>query len=74
MATNKKTFFQCFSINFHRFLKANGLYSMSKGIHQNGKTFWVYERTENFEKLLKIWHDTKPVAANSTTNTKEKIV
>ena len=57
----KKTFFQCFSINFHRFLKANGLHSMSKGTHANGKTFWVYERTENFEKLLKIWHDTKPV-------------
>lgn len=57
---NKKTFFQCFSINFHRFLKANGLRSMSKGTHQNGKTFWVYERTEGFEKLLKIWHDTSP--------------
>jgi len=60
MITNKKTFFQCFSINFHRFLKANGLRSMSKGIHQNGKTFWVYERTKNFEDLLKIWHETKP--------------
>lgn len=60
MTSIKKMFFQCFSINFHRFLKANGLRSMSKGVHQNGKTFWVYERTENFEKLLKIWHETKP--------------
>jgi hypothetical protein len=66
MATNKKTFFQCFSINFHRFLKANGLHSMSKGVHKNGRTFWVYERTENFEKCLKIWHDTKPVAEEKT--------
>jgi hypothetical protein len=58
--SNKKTFFQCFSINFHRFLKANGLRSMSKSTHPNGKTFWVYERTEDFEKCLKIWHETAP--------------
>jgi hypothetical protein len=25
---------------------------MSKGIQQNGKTFWVYERKDNVEKLL----------------------
>jgi hypothetical protein len=70
MDANRKTFFQCFSINFHRFLKANVLHSMSKGVHQNGKTFWVYERSEGFEKLLKIWHDTSPKKqiASSTEN------
>ncbi len=58
--TNQKKFFQCFSINFHRFLKANGLRAMSKGVHSNGKTFWVYERNEIFDKCMKIWADTKP--------------
>jgi hypothetical protein len=67
MTTVKKMFFQCFSINFHRFLKANGLRAMSKGVHQNGKTFWVYERTDNFEKILKIWHDTKPISNKAET-------
>ena len=60
----KKMFFQCFSINFHRFLKANSLRAMNKGLHSNGKTFWVYERTEEFERALKAWHDTAPKKLN----------
>ena len=38
MAT-KKYYFPCFSINLHRFLKANGVKYMSKGTHENGKVF-----------------------------------
>ena len=34
---------------------------MSKGTHENGKIFWVYERDEKFEDLLRIWAETKPV-------------
>lgn len=65
---NKKTFFQCFSINFHRFLKANGLRAMSKNTHKNGKTFWVYERSTDFEKCLQVWHDTKPAKQETQPN------
>lgn len=57
---NKKYYFSCFSINLHRFLRANGLKYLSKGTHSNGKTFWVYSRDEQFEKLLEIWGKNKP--------------
>ncbi len=63
MAT-KKYYFPCFSINLYRFMKANGMKYMSKGTHDNGKIFWVYERNERFEELLKIWGETKPIKNN----------
>lgn len=57
---NKKYYFSCFSINLHRFLKANGLKYLSKGTHANGKIFFVYERDEKFEELLEVWSKNKP--------------
>lgn len=55
----KVHFYKCFSINQHRFLKINGLKAVSKGVHPNGKTFWIYEVTDELSRLLTLWSNNK---------------
>lgn len=71
MAGNQKRFFKCFSINFHRFLKTNGLRYMSKGEQFSREkdkmlTFWVYEHNDTLEYCLKRWAETKDKGVKST--------
>lgn len=49
-------FFKCYSIDLHRFLKANGKRYMSKGFNETtNKNFWVYEKDFVVCELLTIW-------------------
>lgn len=56
----KATFFSCYSINLLRFLKANGLVPMSKGVNKTtSRTFWVFVMTDELSNLLTIWSNSK---------------
>lgn len=52
--------YTCFSINLLRFIKAHGIKQMSKGVHSNGKTFWVFEQTPELSNVLTAWTKSKP--------------
>lgn len=55
MDNKKVTFYKCFSINMLRFIKIHGIKAVSKGVHPNGKTFWVFEMTDELSNVLKRW-------------------
>lgn len=49
-------FYKCYSLNLHRFLKANSQKPLSKGVNETThKTFWVYPITQRVSDLLGIW-------------------
>lgn len=58
----KVKFFKNFSINLHNFFKANGERPVSKGVHPNGKTYWVYVHDERLDELLGKWAEGKEKA------------
>lgn len=52
-------FYKAYSINLHRFIKANGVKALSKGVNERtGKTYWVY-RLDDIKHLLVIWSQNK---------------
>lgn len=43
-----------------RFIKAHSIKPVSKGINPNtGKTFWVFEMTEELSQVLTTWTNNK---------------
>lgn len=51
--------FKCFSINLLRFISAHGIKPMSKGLHENGKSYWIFNSDEISDILL-AWTNNKP--------------
>lgn len=48
--------FTCYDIKQKKFFEENGEHNLIYGLHPKTlKSFWVYERNENFNKLLKEW-------------------
>ena len=44
----------------NRFIKAHGIHPMSKSIHQDtGKTYWIYEMTNELSTILNQWSANK---------------
>lgn len=52
---DKVTWYKCFSINQLRFIKIHGIKAVSKGVHSNGKTFWIFEMTDELSDVLTRW-------------------
>lgn len=49
----KEKYFFCYSSNLVRFFALKNVEYICKGLNeQNGKRFWLYERTENLEDAL----------------------
>lgn len=56
----KVKFFQCFSINLLRWLKANCIYPVGKNIHpKTGRTYWIFEVDERLSQALTAWSKNK---------------
>lgn len=56
----KAKFYSCYSINMLRFIKAHSIKPVSKGVNGNtGKTFWVFETTDELSAVLKTWSSNK---------------
>ena len=50
--------FTCYNIKQKKYFEKNGEHNLIYGIHpKTKKMFWVYERNENFNKLLNEWVD-----------------
>lgn len=52
-------YYKLFSINLLRFIKAHGIRPVSKGVHENGKTYWIFEVTPELSKVLTTWTENK---------------
>lgn len=53
-------FYCCYSVALRRFLFDNGLRYEFVALNPNSKkTFWVYERNEKLNRLLKEWSSRK---------------
>jgi len=49
-------FYKCYSINLHRFLKANSQIYASKGFNATtNRNFWVYLKTAKVIELLELY-------------------
>ena len=49
-------YFFCYSINLFRYIRDNGIRYISKGINPStDRSFWLFERTEQLNKLLSEW-------------------
>ena len=58
----KAKFYSCYSINMLRFIKAHSIRPVSKGVnHNTGKTFWVFELTDELSVVLTKWTNNKKV-------------
>jgi hypothetical protein len=55
----KQMYYKCFSINQLRFIKIHGIKPVSKGIHPNGKTFWVFDMNDELSAVLTTWTKNK---------------
>lgn len=54
-------YFYCYSYPLKSFIMDSGEKYVIKGIHKNSqKTFWVFERNENVERLLAEWTARRP--------------
>lgn len=53
--------FTCYDTTQKKFFEKNGLRDIIYGLHPKTlRPFWVYERNDLFNDLLKIWKDTNP--------------
>lgn len=49
-------YFYCYSYNLKCFLKSNGLSFITAAVNMNThKKYWVFEGTEELNKLLDVW-------------------
>ena len=52
--------FPCYSWNLVKFLSNKGFQYKLIGLHpETHKTFWVFIRTEQLNKVLDLWKETK---------------
>lgn len=56
---DKIFYYRCFSINLLRFLKSNQFRYVSKFIHTNGKTGWVFKVTPELSRVLTAYSEMK---------------
>ena len=50
--------YTCYDIKQKKFFERNGEHNLIYGLHPKTlKQFWVYERNEHFNQLLKEWVD-----------------
>lgn len=48
--------FTCYDVKQKKFFEKNGEHNLIYGLHpKTHKTFWVYERNEHFNELLREW-------------------
>lgn len=53
-------YFYCYSYNLKCFLKSNGLSFITAAVNMNTqKKYWVFEGTEELNKLLDVWKTRK---------------
>lgn len=53
---NDNIIYLTYDINFHRYLKDNGINDLAYGLHPKTKRrFWIYKRDDNFNELLLKW-------------------
>lgn len=53
-------YFYCYSYNLKEFLKSNGLRYISASVNSNTqKKFWVFEGTNELNRLLSVWSSKK---------------
>lgn len=54
-------YFRCYSKPFHQFLDGRHIrYIIVAKDIVNGKTFWLYEQSENFRKVADAWRLNRP--------------
>ena len=61
----EKNYYTLYSVNLLRFLKAHGIKPISKGKHENGKNFWVFEIDEFLSYCLSQWSNNKKRATKT---------
>lgn len=60
MLTNKDIY-RCYSVNLMQFLAKNNIrYVLIAKDIKSSRTFWAYEKTEQFNTLLQQWIDNNP--------------
>jgi hypothetical protein len=42
-----------------RFIKSHNIRPIRKGLHDNGRNFWVFEMTDELSKVLTAWTNYK---------------
>ncbi|MBU3142233.1 hypothetical protein [Clostridium sp. CF012] len=53
---NKVQYYNCYSINMLRFIKANFVYPISKADNPNtGRTAWIFIKTKELDIALTQW-------------------
>ena len=53
-------YFYCYSYNLKEFLKSNGLRYVAASVNSNTqKKFWVFEGTNELNRLLSVWSSKK---------------
>ena len=53
-------YYYCYSFPQKEFLKANGLSYIIASVNQSTeKKFWVFEGTDELNKLLQVWRDNR---------------
>ena len=51
-----KKFYNCFSMNQMKYLLTHGQKPIHEKIHDGtGRTFWVFDKTNQLDALLKMW-------------------
>lgn len=51
-----KNNYNCFSFNQMKYLNARGQKPIHVMMHQEtGNTFWIFKKSEELDKLLKMW-------------------
>lgn len=60
MITNTDVY-RCYSVNLQQYLSMNNIryFLIAKDI-KSDRTFWAYEKTEQFIKLLQAWSNNNP--------------
>lgn len=56
MDKNNSCIYITYDVNLKTYLKNNNISDILYGMHpKTNKLFWVYERNENFNKILNEW-------------------
>lgn len=51
--------FYCYSYQLTNFLKANNHSYINRYENKEGKTVWIFDRTEELNETLTLWNDYK---------------
>lgn len=57
----KDMYYRCYSITLRNFLRENNVYHILTAYDVKSKCqLWLYYKSEEFEKIMKIWHENNP--------------